>query len=781
MSKTAFQRRFLIAFWSIFAGVILTAVIIFVLIAKGVIGYMPPIEELENPKDKFASEIISSDMQVLGRFYQSKANRIYVSYDELSPNLVKALIATEDARFQSHSGIDAQALMRAVVKRGLMGQKSAGGGSTISQQLAKLLFSPQADNLTERLLQKPIEWVIAVQLERNYTKEEIINMYLNKFDFLNNAVGIKSAANVYFGKEPKDLSLEEAATLIGMCKNPSYFNPVRQNERTKGRRNVVLDQMTKAGYITSADRDSLQDTPLTLRYHKADHKEGVAAYFREHLRIMMTAKKPEKGNYASWQGQQFYEDSLAWENNPLYGWCAKNKKADGSNYNIYTDGLKIYTTINAKMQKYAEESVVEHLSKNIQPKFFKEKKGRSTAPFSKNVTAEDVNMILERSMKQSDRYRIMKRAGASEADIKKAFNTKVDMTVFSWAGMVDTTMTPMDSIRYLKHFARAGFMSMDPRTGHIKAYVGGIDFKNFQYDMVSVGRRQVGSTIKPYLYTLAMEEGYTPCDQLPNVQPRIVTETGEVWAPRNAGHDRIGENVSLLWGLTTSNNWISGHLMSKLSPYQFVRMLKSFGIKGKLDPVVSQALGPAEVTVEEMVSAYSAYPNRGVRVEPLYVTRIEDEYGNVISNFTPHVNEVFSEDTADKMIYMLRGVVDGGTGGRLRGRYKITAPHGGKTGTTNNNSDGWFMAFTPSLVSGTWVGFEDRSIHFDSIIDGQGANVALPIYGLYMQKVYADKSLGYSQDEQFVVGNGNPCDANYIDKGAPKVQQDDNKVDSFFE
>ncbi|MGL4805844.1 MAG: transglycosylase domain-containing protein, partial [Bacteroidales bacterium] len=519
----------------------------------------------------------------------------------------------EDARYISHSGIDAQALLRAVVKRGLMGQKSAGGGSTISQQLAKLLYSPTADNVFERVLQKPIEWVIAVQLERNYTKEEIVNMYLNKFDFLNNADGIKSAANVYFGKDPKDLTIEESATLIGMCKNPSYFNPVRYNERTKGRRNVVLDQMYKGNYITKEQRDSLQQLPLTLRYHKVDHKEGIAAYFRERLRLMMIAPKPDKSRYRGWQQQQYVEDSLSWETNPLYGWCAKNKKADGTNYNIYTDGLKIYTTINSKMQRYAEESVKEHLSKDIQPKFFREKKGRSTAPFSKNVTTEEINLILDRNMKQSDRYRIMKGAGASDAEIRKAFNTKVDMSVYSWHGMVDTTMTPMDSIKYLKHFAHAGFMSMDPRTGAVKAYVGGIDFKNFQYDMAGVGKRQVGSTIKPYLYTLAMEEGYTPCDMLPNTQPRVVTETGELWMPRNAGHDRIGEMVTLQWGLTTSNNWISGHLMTKLSPYQFARLLKSFGIKGKIDPVPSLCLGPAEVSVEEMVSAYTAYPNRGVR------------------------------------------------------------------------------------------------------------------------------------------------------------------------
>lgn len=780
MNKSNFQRLFQLLFWSLFGAVIGGAALIFILIANGVIGYMPPIEELENPKDKFASEIISSDAQVLGRFYQSKANRIFVKYEDLSPELVKALIATEDARFKDHSGIDAFSLLRSVVKRGLLGQKSAGGGSTISQQLAKLLYSEQADNIFERAMQKPVEWVIAVQLERYYTKEEIVNMYFNKFDFLNNAVGIKSAANVYFGKSPKDLNAQEAAMLVGMCKNPSYFNPVRHAERTQGRRNTVLNQMYKGDYLTAAARDSLQQLPLGLHYHKADHKEGTAAYFREHLRIVMTAKKPKRANYASWQGQRFFEDSLSWERNPLYGWCNKNKKPDGSNYNVYTDGLKIYTTLNSKMQKYAEDAVAEHVGKTLQPKFNREKRGRKSAPFSKNVSEEEIDGIMNRAMRQSERFRAMKAVGASDTEIRKSFDTKTGMSLFSWNGMIDTTMTPMDSIRYIKHFAHAGFMSMDPQNGHVKAYVGGVDFRNFQYDMVSMGRRQVGSTIKPFLYTYAMEEGYTPCDMMRNEQPRIlVPETGEVWTPRNANSERIGEMVTLQYALTQSNNWISAQIMSKLAPHQFVKMLRSFGIKSHLDPVVSICLGPCEVTVSEMVSGYTAYPNRGVRIEPLLVTRIEDEYGNVIANFAPPVNEVFSEDTADKMIHMLRGVIEAGTGGRLRGRYHIRSPHGGKTGTTNNNSDGWFMAFTPNLVSGTWVGWEDRSVHFDNIIDGQGANMALPIYGLYMQKVYADPSLGYSQTEEFKVGNGDPCGSYRTNQ--EKYDSESTPIDSFFD
>ncbi|MEG0455901.1 MAG: transglycosylase domain-containing protein, partial [Bacteroides sp.] len=441
----------------------------------------------------------------------SKENRIYTAYNELSPNIVNALIATEDVRFADHSGIDMKALVRAVVKRGLLFQKNAGGGSTITQQLAKQLFTDEvAKNSLQRLFQKPIEWVIAVKLERYYTKEEILSMYLNKFDFLNNAVGIKTAAYTYFGREPKDLTIEEAATLVGMCKNPSLYNPVRFNERSKGRRDVVLSQMEKADYLTEQERDSLQALPLKLAYHRVDHKEGLATYFREYLRGMMTAGKPDRSEYRAWQKQKYYEDSLNWETNPLYGWCAKNKKKDGSNYNIYTDGLKIYTTIDSRMQKYAEEAVEEHLGGYLQPQFFKEKKGRKSAPYSKNLTTEQVAQILDRSMKQTDRYRLMKEAGASEAEIRKAFNTKQEMTVFSWTGDKDTIMTPMDSIKYYKHFLRAGFMSMDPINGYVKAYVGGPNYTNFQYDMAMVGRRQVGSTIKPYLYALAMENGFSP-------------------------------------------------------------------------------------------------------------------------------------------------------------------------------------------------------------------------------------------------------------------------------
>lgn len=772
------RKTFIIVLWVLLLIGILATYIIFSAISDGKIGYVPPIEELENPNLKFATQVISDDGKVLGTWSLSKENRLYVGYEDLSPNLVHALVATEDVRFSEHSGIDARAFMRALIKRGVFMQKNAGGGSTITQQLAKQFYSPTADNVMERLLQKPIEWVIAVKLERYYTKEEILTMYLNKFDFLNNAVGIKTAAGTYFSKEPKDLSIEEAATLIGMCKNPSLYNPRRFNERTRGRRNVVLDQMRKAGYLTEAERDSLQALPLVLRYRPVDHNDGLATYFREYLRGVLNAKKPVKKNYRGWQMQKFYEDSLAWETNPLYGWCAKNKKKDGSNYNLYTDGLKIYTTINSRMQQYAEEAVQEHVAEYLQPRFFKEKKGRKTAPYTNQLSNEEVEAILNRSIRQSERRRVMKAAGYSDDEILKAFNTPREMTVFTYQGEKDTIMTPLDSIKYYKHFLRAGFMSMDPITGYVKAYVGGPNYDNFKYDMAMVGRRQVGSTIKPYLYSLAMENGFSPCDETRNVEGTYFDENGIAWTPRNSSKKHYGEIVTLKWGLANSNNWISAYLMSKLNPYELVRLIHSFGVLNKeIQPTISLCLGPCEISVGEMVSAYTAFVNKGIRTAPLFVTRIEDNDGNVLATFSPQVNEVISESSAYKMLVMLRAVINEGTGGRVRRLYHITADMGGKTGTTNNNSDGWFMGFTPSLVSGCWVGGEERDIHFDRMADGQGASMALPIWGIYMNKVYADKTLGYSQEEKFDIPDEfDPCK----DKVSELEEENTSRLDDLF-
>jgi len=757
--------------WALFLGTVITGFVVFGLIAVGSIGYMPPVEDLENPIDKYASQAYSADNLLLGTYSQSKENRIYSSYDELSPYLVDALISTEDIRFYQHSGIDFFAVGRAFVKRGLFQQESGGGGSTITQQLAKLLYSPTAENIVQRALQKPIEWAIAVRLERYYTKEEIINLYLNQFDFLNNAVGIQTAAKVYFNKLPKELSIQEAATLVGMCKNPSWFNPKRRLDATRDRRNVVLEQMHKANYITKAELDSLKKLPLVLDYVKVDHKDGIAPYFREYLRMTMTARKPERSNYAAWQSEQFSRDSTEWETNPLFGWCNKNKKSNGDPYSLYTDGLKIYTTIDSRMQTYAEEAMAEHLSKSLQPLFDKEKRGRAYAPFSYSV-AKKTDSLIYYSMKVTDRYRNLKKEGLSEGEILKIFKQPVDMKVFSWDGDVDTTMTPWDSIRYHKKFLRSGFMAMDPNNGGVKAYVGGIDFKYFQYDMVNSGRRQVGSTVKPFLYTLCMEEGMTPCDQWTYSPITLTTESGRPWTPRGGRASMFGSTVSVKWGLQNSDNLVTAYLMSRTSPYNFVRMLHTFGITGKIDPVLSLALGAVDVSVGEMAAAYTAFINRGIRTQPVYVTRIEDAFGNTITSFEPQIKEVFSEITSVKMLDMLRGVMDGGTGSRVRYRYNLKAPMGGKTGTTNNNSDGWFMGFTPKLVTATWVGGEDRSIHFDHTSQGQGASMALPIYALFMQKVYANPDLGYSTNDQFskVPGEPNPCAGtkveNLIDAGS---------------
>ena len=773
-------RKVVKILWIFIALISLVCVFIFFSIAKGWIGYMPPVEDLENPNYKFATEVFSEDGKVLGTYSYSKENRVFVGYNDLSPNIINALIATEDVRFAEHSGIDAYALTRAVVKRGILMQKNAGGGSTITQQLSKQLYSTSADNVMERLFQKPIEWVIAVKLERYYTKEEILTMYLNKFDFLNNAVGIKTAAFTYFGCEPKDLKIEEAATLVGMCKNPSLYNPVRYNERSRGRRNVVLDQMRKAGYITEAERDSLQALPLKLKYNRVDHKEGLATYFREYLRGVLTAKKPDKANYRGWQMQKYYEDSLDWENNPLFGWCEKNTKKDGTKYNLYTDGLKIYTTLDSRMQQYAEDAVTEHL-KELQGYFFKEKKGAKKAPYTFRLTQEQVDEILGRAMRLSDRYRIMKKAGATEAEIKKAFDTPEEMSVFSWEGEKDTIMTPMDSIRYYKFFLRAGFMSMDPRSGHVKAYVGGPNYHYFQYDMAMVGRRQVGSTIKPFLYTLAMENGFSPCDEVRHVEYTLIDENGKPWTPRNANKKLIGDMVTVKWGLANSDNWITAYLMSKLNPYNLKRLIHTFGVRNRdIVPSVSLCLGPCEISVGEMVSAYTAFPNKGIRVAPLFVTRIEDNDGNVLATFAPEMQEVISVSSAYKMLVMLRAVVNEGTGGRVR-RLGVKADMGGKTGTTNYNADGWFMGFTPSLVSGCWVGGEDRDIHFDTMLHGQGASMALPIWTKYMVKVLGDKSLGYDENETFQLPEGyDPCKDDVNLEGDTHIEEPIEGLDELF-
>ena len=744
--------------WALLIGSILVTALAFTAIWFGWIGYMPPLEDLQNPISRYATQVYTADGKVMGTWNLNRENRICVPYSNLSPYLVKALVATEDARFYEHSGIDFYALGRAIVKRGILGQENAGGGSTITQQLAKQLYSDVAHSSLERLLQKPIEWVIAVKLERNYTKEELIALYLNYFDFLHNSVGIKTASNTYFNKEPNELSVVEAATLIGLCKNPSLFNPVRYPERCLNRRNVVLSQMQKAGYLSTAEYNQLCDEKLVLDFHRVDHKDGIATYFREFLRQYMMARRPDLNDYPAWNKRQYVIDSIAWNNDPLYGWCNKNFQRDGKPYNIYTDGLKIMTTIDSRMQKYAEEAVFAQVAKNLQPAFNRANKSKRNAPFSDNLTSQQVREIMHRAMVQSERYRVLKSKGLSEDEIKQSFRTKVDMTLFSYHGDIDTVMTPMDSIRYVKSFLRTGFMSMDGLTGQVKAYVGGMNYNHFMYDMVMGGRRQIGSTIKPFLYALAMENGFSPCDKVMNVQQTYMV-AGKPWTPRNGSKSRYGQLVTLKWGLAQSNNWISAYLMSKLNPNQFVDILHSFGIDNPdIHPSMSLALGPCEASVGEMVSAYTAFVNNGIHISPLFVTRIEDNQGNVIARFQPRMNEVINAESANKMLVLLQAVVNEGTAGRLRYKFGLKNEIGGKTGTTNRNSDAWFIGFTPQLVSGCWVGGDDRDIHFDSTTMGQGATMALPIWAYFMKKVYADKALGYDINATFdLPANFDPC------------------------
>lgn len=759
-------KKVLLWLWGLFVFAVLAVYLLFVSLGKGWIGNMPSIEDIENPIDKFASQVISADGVVLGTYAPAGDNRVWVDFDELSPYIVQALVATEDIRFQEHSGIDLKAIFRAVIKRVILRQKSAGGGSTLTQQLAKQLYTEHvAVGSVKRALQKPSEWAIAVKLERYYTKEEILTLYLNKYDFGHNAIGIYTAAGTYFGKLPSELDIEEAAMLVGMCKNSSLYNPLRRKEKTRERRNVVLGQMVKAGYLDSASKDSLQNLDLVLDYHQVDHKVGSATYFREYLRKIMRAEKPRRRNT-----QQYYDDSIQWAQNPLYGWCNKNTRPDGKPYNLFTDGLKIYVTIDSRMQQYAEDAVAKQLQDYLQPAFFKAKKNGKTAPFTSKITPEQLEGIMTRAMKDTDRYRGLVKQGKSMDEIRKIFDTPCQMTVFSYDGDIDTVMSPMDSLRYMKFFLRTGFMCMEPSTGYVRAYVGGPDYRAFQYDMVTMGRRQVGSTMKPFLYTLAMESGFSPCDQVVNQPQTLLTEAGQIWQPKDDGKEKIGEPVSLKWGLSRSNNNVTAYLMGQLSPYAFVDLLHEFGLRNQaIEPVLSLCLGTCDVSVEEMVSAYTAFVNHGIRTAPLYVTRIEDSEGNVLAQFSARSNEVVSEDATYRMIDMMRAVINEGTGARLRNTGLFPSLRGvdicGKTGTTDNHSDAWFMGYTPELVAGCWIGGEDRDIHFDDMNHGQGAHAALPIWGMFMDKVYADSvHLGYSPKMRFDIPEGfDPCGGSYED------------------
>lgn len=744
------MRKILFIFlWLMLIGGTVSVGWVFWSISEGRIGYMPDMEQLSNPVDKFASQLLTVDGKLMGTYSYGSNNRIFTEYDSIAPAMIQALIATEDERFHEHAGIDFKALFRAIVKRGLLGQKSAGGGSTITQQLAKQLYSERASNTMERLFQKPIEWMIALKLERFYTKEEIITMYLNYFDFLHNAVGIKTASRTYFSKEPQQLSVEECAMLVGMCKNPSYYNPVRVPERAKERRNVVLGQMLRSGYLTKEETDSIMELPLKLNFRRSDHRTGTGMYVRERLRRVLMAKRPVRANYEAWQYQQYFEDSLAWEEDPLYGWCNKNVNKEGRHYNLYTDGLKIYSTIDSRMQRYAEESVTEHVANYLQKAFDREQKYNPRRPYFRDLTAAKVKENLNRAKRQSARYVTMKAAGVPVKEIEASFEKPVEMSVYSPGGDIDTLMTPLDSLKYYKGFLHSGLVCMDMEMGDVKAYVGDINYSHFRYDMVGQARRQVGSTIKPFLYALAMESGYSPYDQAPNEQ--VTYQVGDQeWTPRNASMKRYGEMVTLKWGLAQSNNWISAWLMNQLSPELLVSLIHEFGVLNQeIEPAMSLCLGACEISVLEMVSAYTTFANEGMRRSPRFVTRIEDAEGNVLASFSPHIQHVISRDAAWKMVELMRGVMDGGTGSRMRFKYNIKSPMGGKTGTTNDNSDGWFVGYTPSLAFGAWVGGDERDVHFASMNYGQGAASALPVVGIFLNKVYADETLGYDRNEDF--------------------------------
>ncbi len=707
-------RKYVIRFWILFTLPVFS--LIAVVLSVRFFADLPDTQTLQNPKTNLATEIYSSDMKVLGKYFAE--NRTNVKFKEISPNVINALISTEDARFYSHSGVDVRALCRAVYGA-LLGSGSSGGGSTITQQLAKMLFPREDLHGFGLILRKIKEWIIAVKLEREYTKEEIIALYLNKFDFVNSAVGIKSASQIYFGTTPDSLRAEQAAMLVGMAKNPSMFNPNRFAERSKGRRNTVIQQMNKYGYLTDEQADSLQKLPLKLDFHPENHNEGLAPYFREYLRDVFLKK-----------------------------WCEENPKPDGKKYDIYRDGLKIFTTIDSRMQRYAEEAVTEHL-RELQAAFVNECKHKRNAPFAWNVTKEEIDGIMHQGMKRSDRYRILKKSGLNETEIEKNFKTPVPMTIFTWKGEKDTTMTPWDSIRYYKGFLQSGFMSLEPQTGYIKAWVGGINHKFFQYDHVQLGHtRQVGSTFKPFIYALAIQEGYSPCYRIPNVKTCIDMPEGQPpYCPDNSDDKLNGRMLTLQQALANSVNYISAYLIKQFGPEAVVNMARRMGIVSPIDPVPAICLGTPEISVFEMVGANATFANKGTWIQPTFVTRIEDKNGNVLADFAPRSEEVLSEEKAYVMLQLMKGVVQIGTGVRLRYRYKLNMPIAGKTGTTQNNSDGWFMGITPDLVSGCWTGAEDRAVHFDRTEMGQGASMALPIWAKYMQKIYADRTIKISQED----------------------------------
>ena len=708
---------------------------------------IPSLEQLENPDTKLATQVIAEEGEILTTYHIE--NRTFVGYDELAPSLVQATVATEDKRFYQHSGVDIQSLARVVFKTLLGRDSSQGGGSTITQQLAKTLY-PRGERVgkVKMVWIKLKEWITAIKLERNYTKEEIVDMYLNAIFFGSNSYGISSAAYQFFGKQPSDLLVEESAVLVGMVNKPTRYNPAINPDNALKRRNLVLDRMRSMKYLTKAQCDSLQALPIVLHTRLGDRTTGVGPYFRDMLRRTMSATQPRRSSY---QFEEDYQaDSLLWADDPLYGWLNKNSKSDGTPYDLDRDGLRIYTTINFKMQRYAEEAIMEHLGKDLQPAFWKELKNRRNPPFTADTDKSVIETTLKQARRWSDRTRMMRASGHSESEIEASFKEKVKMRVFTWKkpGYVDTLMTPDDSIRYYKSFFRAAFMAIEPGTGHVRAYVGGPDYRYFKYDNVRQGKRQVGSTIKPFLYTQAMESGMTPCDPVLNSPVVIVVNDGETWSPQDTHAD--GTMVDLTWGLAHSSNSVSAYLMKELGAASMVSMMRKMGISGFIDPVASLCVGSADLSVYDMVTAYNTYPSGGTYTYPIFVTRIEDSDGNVLGQFSDRKREALSQRATGAMIQMMRAVTEGGgTGVRLRYRYGLKGEMAGKTGTTNDNSDGWFIGYTPTITAGVWVGAEDRYVHFTSTNLGQGANMALPIWGLWMQKVLKDGTLGISESDVF--------------------------------
>ncbi len=707
------QSKLIRRFWIGFFGFVIFVFLFFSSMSLGLLGFMPSFEELENPRSNLASEVYSSDGVLLGTFFID--NRSPVKYAEISKNMVNALLATEDVRFYHHAGIDTRSIMRVVLRNIVGGKRSAGGGSTITQQLAKNLF-PRKENASifYTVFVKLKEWVTAVKLERNYTKEEIIAMYLNTVDFGSQSFGIKMAAKTYFDKTPADLTIEESAMLVGMLQAPSWFHPVRNPERAVKRRNVVLGQMFRYGRLHPLEFDSIRRLPLDVsKFRVQDHTSGLATYFREFIRL------------------------------ELNEWSKEHKKPDGTHYNIYKDGLKIFTTIDSRMQRYAEEAVREHIGGYLQGEFFKHWKGFQNAPFGRDLSKQQIQTSIESSIRRSDRYREMLKGGAREEAIFEAFNEPVRMKVFSWKGEIDTIMSPMDSIWYYKHFLNTGLISIEPQTGHVKAYVGGIDYKHFKYDHGAVARRQVGSTFKPFVYTVAMRDGeYGPQSMAPNVPITIENTGSPPWTPKNSSDYKEGELVALNDALANSINRVTAYLINKFPPQTVINLVRRLGITSPIDPVPSIALGSADISVKEMTAAFAAYANKGVYIEPVFITRIEDRNGLLIQTYATKQEEAMSESNAFVMLECMKAVVEMGTGGRIRGRYGLTNPIAGKTGTTQNNSDGWFMGITPNLATGVWVGGEDRGIRFRSTALGQGANMALPVWALYMKRVYNDETIG---------------------------------------